>query len=254
MSAGAILTMAVAAVMGARPPCDPAPATAGLAAGACALEAVPEGVRVRGCAAGDGTPPPEWTIAAPPVDVVVAGTGGGMLEEATVNVALSAGGTLWLGLSERDGCRRRPRGLVRYDWKRDAANAFRGTDTGPCGFDVQDLLLRGDTLWVATDLGVSRIRVSPDEWDEWAHYAPSTDGGTLEEATCYSLLSLVAEAAAAPGGEELGRRLAEFRPKFTRRLRRGTRPASPGVRRRNEQTLGHPGRAGTGSGRVGPGR
>ena len=99
-----------------------------------------------------------------------------------------------------------------------AAHAFRGTDAGPCGFLVQDLLLRDDTLWVATDLGVSRLRLSPEDWDEWTHYALATDGAALEETACGSLLSVVAEAAAAPGGEELGRWLAEFRPKFVKRL------------------------------------
>jgi len=144
---------------------------------------------------------------------------------AVVDVQLSDGASLWLGVSERRGCAVRPRGLVRFDWRRGAAHHFRGTDAGPCGFLVQDLLLRDDTLWVATDLGVSRLRLSPEEWDEWTHYGPA-DGGALEETACAGLLAAVAESAAAPGGEALSQLLAEFRPRFARRVKRGTRPAS----------------------------
>jgi hypothetical protein len=224
MSTGSILIACVMVSSAARSAqaCDPAVATAGLGRGVCALEAVPDGVLARSCV--DGAP---WMIAAPPLaGAVVQGAGGGSLGSATVDVLVSDGATSWLGISERQGCALRPRGLVRYDAKRDAAHAFRGTDAGPCGFLVQDLLLRDDTLWVATDLGVSRLRLSPEDWDEWTHYSLSGDGSALEETACASLLAMVAEAAAAPGGEELGRWLAEFRPRFVKR-RRGTRPASP---------------------------
>jgi len=233
MSAGSILiTCALAAALGARAAraCDPVVATARLGRGVCALESVPDGVRARSCV---GPTPSTWTIAAPPVaTAAVEGAAGGAFRGATlgvikqgqaVDVMVSDGASLWLGVSERRGCGLRPRGLVRYDWKRGAAHAFRGTDAGPCGFLVQDLLLRDDTLWVATDLGVSRLRLSPEDWDEWTHYALATDGAALEETACGSLLALVAEAAAAPGGEELGRWLAEFRPKFVKRLRRARR-------------------------------
>jgi len=234
MSAGPILTICVlATTLGVRAAraCDPVPATARLGRGVCALESVPDGVRTRSCV--DGA---SWTIAAPPVaTAAVEGAAGlplqalGVIKQGqAVDVLVSHGASLWLGVSERRGCGLRPRGLVRYDWKRDAAFAFRGTDAGPCGFLVQDLLLRDDTLWVATDLGVSRLRLSPEDWDEWTHYALSTDGAGLEETACGSLLAVVAEAAAAPGGEELGGWLAEFRPKFVKRLRR--REAATGKR------------------------
>jgi hypothetical protein len=255
MRAGSILTMGVlVAALGApaAPACDRVVATSRLGRGVCALESVPEGVRARSCvvsADGENGLRAElgiarWTIAAPPVARdAVAGSAGGAFRGATLGVIkqgqavdflVSGGASVWLGVSERRGCVLRPRGLVRYDWKRDVAYAFRGTDAGPCGFLVQDLLLRDDTLWVATDLGVSRLRLSPEEWDEWTHYTLSADGAALEETACGSLLTVVAEAAAAPGGEELGVWLAEFRPKFVRRLaarvRRGTPPASPSAR------------------------
>ena len=234
MRAGSILIIgALAAAPGAHPAtaCDPPP-TSKLGRGVCALESVPDGVRARGCMDGAA-----WTIAAPPVArAAVEGSAGGVLRGATlgvikqgqaVDVAVSDGASLWLGVSERRECGLRPGGLVRYDWRRNSVHAFRGTDAGPCGFLVLDLLLRDDTLWVATDLGVSRLRLTPEDWDEWTHYALAADGAALEEAACGGLLTVVAEAAAAPGGEELGQWLAEFRPKFVKRQRRGgMRPAS----------------------------
>jgi|SRR5688572_13938823 len=223
MSAGSILTISVLATTLGAPAaraCDRVPATARLGRGICALESVPEGVRARSCAG------PILSMDAAPAATVVAGSEGwGLLGGAAVDVMLSDGASVWMGLSESRDCRVRPRGLVRHDLAHGGAHAFRGKDAGPCGFHVQDLLLRDDTLWVATDLGVSRLRVSPEDWDEWTHYALSTDGAGLEETACSSLLAVVAEAAAAPGGEELGGLLAEFRPKFVKRTRRGMRPA-----------------------------
>lgn len=223
--------------------CDGVTAMTKLGRGICSLESVPDGVRAEGCADGG-----DWTIPAPPLATPsVKKPAGGAFLDATlgvikqgqaldvlkqgqaVDVQVDDGTTRWVGASERRGCGLRPLGLIRYDWTRDTAHVFRGTDAGPCGFRVQALLLRGDTLWVGTDLGVSRLRVASEDWDEWTHYAVATDGEALEETACGSLLAQVAEAAAAPGGEALGRLLAEFRPKFAKR---GMRPALGRVRRR----------------------
>lgn len=188
-------------------------------AGICAFEPDAAVVRARGCAG-----PETWAIAAPTAAAVVKGRPGGLFRGLAVDVAVSGGGFLWLGVSDEEGVR--PRGLVRYDWKRDAPHVFRGTDAGPCGFHVQDLMLRDDTLWVATDLGVSRLRLSREVWDEWTHYALSADRARLEEAACVGMLSAAAEAAARSGGQDLAPWLAEFRPRFWKRHGRGTRPAS----------------------------
>ena len=145
------------------------------------------------------------------------------LRGAEVEVMTADGDTLWLGLStSRDG-ERWPLGLVRYDWARDRVHAFRGTDSGPCGFFVRDLTVSGGVLWVATDLGVSRLGVSPDAWDEWTHYTVAGDGA-LEEVSC---AGLVAEAMAADPAR-VPRWVAEFRPRYWRRagrrLSRGQQP------------------------------
>lgn len=214
MGAGSILVLAAAIEAGAGDACDTEARLARLGRGVCALQSLPGGVRARRCGdEGEGTKAvdPDARAAA-------------ALLGATVDVAVRHGSSVWMGVSERGGCGVRPRGLVRLDPARASTHAFRGTDAGPCGFLVHDLLVRGDTLWVATDLGVSRFRLSPDDWDEWTHYAISADGAALEETACAALLTSVAEAAARPGGEELGRWLAEFRPRFVRRLPRGLRP------------------------------
>src|SRR5688500_3721425 len=169
----------------------------------CLLESLPEGILARGCG-GTG----EWTIEAPPAVMAVKGTRGGFVDGATVQVQLNDGDSAWLGVSEQTPEGARPLGLVRRDLKRNATHAFRGTDAGPCGFDVHDLMLRGDTLWVATDLGVSRLRLSREDWDEWSHYTRASDGSALEETACASVLSTVAEEASAPGGDHLAARLA----------------------------------------------
>jgi hypothetical protein len=126
-----------------------------------------------------------------------------ILRGATVDAIAAHRGTVWLGLSS-GGDARAPLGLVRYDWARHTVHAFRGTDAGPCGFFVHDLLVHEDTLWVATDLGVSRLGLSPDTWDEWTHFAP---GAGAEEIACATLLAKATEA----------RWLAEFRPRYWKR-------------------------------------
>jgi hypothetical protein len=141
------------------------------------------------------------------------------LADARVDAAAAHGGSLWLGLSAaRDG-RPAPLGLVRYDWDRGRAQVFRGADTGPCGFFVLDVAVRGGTLWVTTDLGTSRLGLAA-EWDEWAHFRAAGDG--LEETACATLLATALEEAAEP--DAIRKRVQEFRPRFWKRYRK-RRPA-----------------------------
>ena len=144
-----------------------------------------------------------------------------VLRDADVDAMAAVGETVWLGLSALRGAERWPLGLVRYDWARGRAHAFRGTDAGPCGFFVHDLQVRDGTLWVATDLGLSRLGVAPDAWDEWAHFSRGEDGA-LEEVACAGLVAdaMAADPALVP------RYVAEFRPRYWRRVaRHGTRHA-----------------------------
>jgi hypothetical protein len=137
------------------------------------------------------------------------------LAAAAVDAVIADGDTVWLGLSTSRGGERWPLGLVRYDWARDRAHAFRGSDSGPCGFFVQDLTVSDGVLWVATDLGLSRLGLSPDAWDEWTHFTAGDDGA-LEEVACAGLM---ADAMAADPGR-VPRWVAEFRPRYWRRAGR----------------------------------
>ena len=142
-----------------------------------------------------------------------------VLHGAAVDAMTTDGDTVWLGLSTRRDGERWPLGLVRYDWTRDRAHVFRGTDSGPCGFFVHELTVSEGILWVATDLGLSRLGVAPDAWDEWTHFTAAGDGA-LEEASCAGLVAdaMAAEPARVP------RWVAEFRPRYWRRA--GRRAAS----------------------------
>jgi hypothetical protein len=60
-------------------------------------------------------------------------------------------------------------GLVKYDWQTKVLSIYKGTNVGPCGFIIHDLLWDQGFLWVATDVGISRW---DSKNDEWTHYLP----------------------------------------------------------------------------------
>lgn len=90
------------------------------------------------------------------------------------------GARLWVGTESLGECigSNLAEGLVRYDWKKDQARTFKGSeDEGPCGFVVHGLAYRTGAVWVATDLGLSRWdRVS----DSWEHQVFARAGERLE--------------------------------------------------------------------------
>jgi hypothetical protein len=184
-------------------------------------------IAIIGLAAAPATEPPPawrgcegetcWAVA----DGTVARSGpGGRIEErrpaflagARVDAAAVYGDSLWLGLSTPGG---EPLGLVRYDWTRRAPQVFRGADTGPCGFFVLDVAVRDGTLWVTTDLGVSRLALAA-EWDEWTHFRAAPFG--LEETACATLLAAAIEEAG--DAAAVRRHVAAFRPRFWKRYQR----------------------------------
>ena len=194
MGAGPVLAIAIVG-LAAAPGAEPAPPWRGCDGAVC------------------------WSVA----DGAIVRTGeGGRAEErrpsflagTRVDAAAAHGDSLWLGLSALKG-EPAPLGLVRYDFARGAAQFFRGADTGPCGFAVLDVAVRDGTLWVATDLGVSRLGLAA-EWDEWTHFRAAADG--LEETACATLRGTAIEEAADPAA--VRQRVAEFRPRFWRRYQR----------------------------------
>jgi hypothetical protein len=60
-------------------------------------------------------------------------------------------------------------GLLKYDWSSKTLSQFKSIKDGPCGFVINDLTWKNGSLWVATDIGLSRwIK----ENNQWLHYLP----------------------------------------------------------------------------------
>jgi hypothetical protein len=77
------------------------------------------------------------------------------LADASVNRLALFGGELFLGTTHAYECVGDPpaAGVLRHDWRR---NETRGVPV--CGFVASDMLVQGEELWIATDLGVTRVR------------------------------------------------------------------------------------------------
>lgn len=117
-------------------------------------------------------------------------------------------------------------GLVKYDWENRILTIFKGKETGPCGFIINDLLWSNDSLWVATDIGFSRWNAKEDKW---THYLPDLKPPyTVREDSCdafYKLMlnSLTKEKKYVTGAPYespysfLYNYLKEFRPDFIKR-------------------------------------
>lgn len=95
---------------------------------------------------------------------------------------LREGNNLWVGTLGVHECLGHPPGigLVRYDWKTGETEVFSGDRPGPIGFLILDLLLDGHDLWVATDLGLSRLDLRTLQW---RHFVPdfSSSAGIVEK-------------------------------------------------------------------------
>ncbi len=99
---------------------------------------------------------------------------------------------------------------------------------GTCGFLVSDMLVHADSLWIANELGLSRVRLSGSSARfrrfAWTNYVPSGNpGNPMREVTCdelYEELFQSPELAAGPPNDEghpygvLWSRISELRPHF----------------------------------------
>lgn len=144
-----------------------------------------------------------------------------VLRDFSISHLVHDGETLWLGtLGHYEGPSGYGGGLVRYDWKRDRVTTFEGTDDGPCGFMVHDLLLDQNYLWVATDLGLSRWDRKSKKWD---HIVPEPERSPpMRPTTCqqlYKSLLKVLPRSFQPSFDtvpysELFHSIKHFRPRF----------------------------------------
>ena len=150
-----------------------------------------------------------------------------LLRDAAVTSIAHDGARLWLGTESIRGCigTTPAEGLVSYDWRRDEAKSFRGTDGGPCGFLIHALSWRNGGLWAATDLGLSRWDASSGAWEHLvAESGPEQPA--VRKVSCEALyLQLLSAASTAPGAtlgygsarDQLVHALRAFRPAFAAR-------------------------------------
>jgi hypothetical protein len=110
-----------------------------------------------------------------------------VLRDSSIDRVVHDGKSLWIATAMSHECSgdQPAHGLVRYDWGRVKLETFEGRDEGPCGFSVHDLALDAESLWVATDLGLSR-------WDrrteKWESFVPDLDDPVLmRPTTCEAL-------------------------------------------------------------------
>lgn len=113
------------------------------------------------------------------------------LRGVSIRKLLKSGDTIWLATEEStEGTRGPAVGLARYDWDEDRLETFQGSHEGPCGLWVNDLLLHGGELWVATELGLSRYSLGSRRW---RHFVPvGHPAQELRETTCDRLYAEVA--------------------------------------------------------------
>jgi hypothetical protein len=99
---------------------------------------------------------------------------------------------------------------------------------GTCGFQVSDMVVHSDALWIATELGLSKVSLSGSRYHHekfvWTNYVPTGDAeNPMREVTCdevYEELFQSEELANAPPNDDgppyavLWGRISELRPNF----------------------------------------
>jgi len=93
------------------------------------------------------------------------------LRDYPIDKAVWDGENIWAATASNYECLGTPPalGLIKYNWNTKALTIYKGTNTGPCGFIIHDLLWAQGFLWVATDVGISRW---DSKNDKWTHYLP----------------------------------------------------------------------------------
>lgn len=94
------------------------------------------------------------------------------------------GENLWATTSYRYVCEGNPPalGLVKYNWVNKTIIQFNSVTEGPCGLVPHDLVWKNGSLWVATDIGLSRwIK----DKNQWIHYLPDeNDYSNVNTVSC----------------------------------------------------------------------
>ena len=106
------------------------------------------------------------------------------LEEIPIHKVVWDGKYIWAATTHNYECTGHPPalGLIKYDWDKNILQTYKATNTGPCGFIIYDLLWSQESLWVATDVGISRW---DSKQDKWMHYLPDTKPPyVVKESSC----------------------------------------------------------------------
>lgn len=93
------------------------------------------------------------------------------LSDIPIHKVVWDGTNLWAATTKNYECSGNPPsiGIVKYDWANKILNKVINDKDAPCGFVVNDLLIAHGYLWVATDIGISRLHL---ENKNWKHYLP----------------------------------------------------------------------------------
>ena len=107
------------------------------------------------------------------------------MRKLSVGAMVFDGARFWIALARQGEGFEFPGGLWRYDWPADRLEPMNTEESGPCGYWINDLLVAGNAVWVATDLGVSAFDLTKSTW---RHFIPDSSGtGRLLPDDCGSL-------------------------------------------------------------------
>ena len=89
-----------------------------------------------------------------------------LLKDVSINSIAADGDVVWFGTTFNGECVGQPfvHGLVRYDWKSGEIKMWESSNDGPIGFVINAIALRDHSLWVETDLGLSRLDFDTNAW------------------------------------------------------------------------------------------
>ena len=135
------------------------------------------------------------------------------------------GNRLWIGTAHYGECGTGVgNGLVSAYFSNDRMYADRASDS--CGFLVSDMLVHSGALWIATEMGLSKVTKSNGRYNkfDWINFVPTTDESQpMREVSCDELYEGLFESldlASAPSNDSghpyslLWNRVSRLRPNF----------------------------------------
>ncbi len=135
------------------------------------------------------------------------------------------GDRLWIGTASHGECGTGVGvGVLSAYFANDTLYADRAMDS--CGFLVSDMVAHSGSLWISTEMGLSKVSKSNDKYKpfQWTNYVPTGDNqNPMREVSCdelYDELFRSADLASAPPNdsgypyEQLWRRISKLRPNY----------------------------------------